>query len=165
MRDRTRRALTSGAPVKLDVRTLMRFRVTSVAAEEAGELLREATVKVEDWLNASLGDGKFGDSVDQFTIVAISVDEEPEENARWSTAHNKTGKFTNRFTGEQVRYVSFAVLLPPSLVVSKQPRDLLSYFCLATIERLKFHHKRVPKGFDYARCVTAVSKALEVYVE
>lgn len=143
----------------------MRFRVTSVAAEETGALLREATVTVEDWLNASLGDGRFGESVDQFTIVAISVDEEPEENSRWSNAHNKTGKFTNRFTGEQVRYVSSAVLLPPSSVMSKAPRALLSYLCLTAIERLKSRPKRVPKGFDYASCATAVSKALEVYVE
>lgn len=120
---------------------------------------------VEDWLNASLGDGIFGESVDQFTIVAISVDEDAEENARWSNAHNKTGKFTNRFTGKQVRYVSSAVLLPPSSVMSKAPRALLSYFCSAAIERLKSRPKRVPKGFDYVRCATAVSKALEVYVE
>jgi len=143
----------------------MRFRVTSVASKETGALLNEATVMVEDWLNASLSDGNFGEGVDQFTIVAISVDEEAEENIRWSNAHNKTGRFKNPFTGEHVRYVSSSVLLQPSSVISKAPHALLSYFCSATIERLKSLPKRVPKGFEYVRCTTAVSKALEVYVQ
>jgi hypothetical protein len=143
----------------------MRFRVTSVASEETGPLLREATVKVEDWLNASLADGNFGEGVDQFTVVAISVDDEAEENMCWSSAHNRTGKFKNPFTGKPVRFISSAVLLPPSSVIPKAPAALLSYLCSATIERLKLRPTRVPKGFDYVRCATAVSKALEVYVE
>ena len=143
----------------------MKFRVTSVGSQETGALLRDATVVVEDWLNASLSDGMFGEGLDQFTIVAISVDDEAEENIRWFNAHNKTGKFKSRFTGEPVCYISSAVLLPPSSVISKAPHALLSYFCSATIERLKSRPKRVPKGFDYVRCATAVSKALEIYVE
>lgn len=147
------------------VRPLMRFRVTSVASKETGALLNEASVKVEDWLNVSLSDGKFGEGVDQFTIVAISVNEEAEENIRWSNTHNKTGRFKNPFTREHLRYVSSAVLLPPSSVISKAPHALLSYFCSATIERLKSPPKRVPKGFEYERCALSVSKALEVYVQ
>lgn len=143
----------------------MQFRITSVTSEETGALLREVAVKVEDCLNASLSDGKFGEGVDQFIIVAISVDDEAEQNARWSGAHNKTGRFKNRFTGETIRYISSAVLLPSSSVISKAPHALLSYLCAETIERLKSSPKRVPKGFDYVSCAMAVSKALEVYVE
>ncbi len=143
----------------------MRFRVTCVTSGETGTLLGEATVRVQDWLNASLGDGNFGEDVDQYIIVAISVDDEAENNIRWSNAHNKTGKYKNPFTGESVRFISFAVLLPPSLLTSKAPAALLSYFCSAIMERLKLRPKRVPKGFDYARCAAAVSRALEVYVE
>jgi len=143
----------------------MRFRVTSVAGEENGAFLNEATVKLEDWLNASLSDGNFGGGVDQFTIVAISVDEEASENIRWSNAHNKTGRVKSPFTKEPVRYVSSAVLLPPSSVISKAPHAFLSYFCSAIIERLKSPPKGVPRGFEYVRCATAVSMALEVYVQ
>lgn len=142
----------------------MKFRVTSVASGETGTLLCEATVKVEDWLNACLGDGNFGEGVDQFIIVAISVDDESEENIHWSKAHDKTGKYKNPFTGELARFISSAVLLPPSLVSRKTHSALLSYFCSGTIERLKSRPKRVPKGFDYMRCASAVSKALEVFV-
>jgi hypothetical protein len=143
----------------------MRFRVTSVVSEDTGALLNEVTVRVEDWLNASLGDGNFGDSVDQFTIVAISVDDNAEENLRWAKTHNKTGKYKNPFTGEHVRFISSAVLLAPSTVIPKAPAALLSYFCASTIERLESRPERVPKGFDYERCRAAVSKALKVYVE
>ena len=143
----------------------MRFRVTSVASEGAGHLLNEATVRIEDWLNACLADGNFGDGVDQFMIVAVSVDDDDNENARWSQAHDTTGKRKNQFTGESVRFISSAVPLPYSSVTSMAKADLLSHLCVGIIERLKVRPKRVPKGFDYSRCSAAVSKALAVYVE
>lgn len=141
----------------------MRFRVTSVAGTESGRLLNDATVRLEDWLNTSLSDGNFGNGVDQFVIVAVSVDDPAEENARWANPHDKTGRYKNKFTGESVRFISSAVLLPPSQVISKTQATLLPYFCRAIVERLGTPPKRVPKGFDYARCSNAISVALEVY--
>ena len=143
----------------------MKFRVTSVTDEESGALLRDATVAMEDWLNASLNDGKFGDGVDQFVVVVIAVDSDPEENLRWAKSHDKTGKYKNPFTGEGVRYISSAVVLPPSKVKELGEESILSFLCAATICRLASRPKRVPKGFDYERCAKAVSLALQVYVQ
>jgi hypothetical protein len=143
----------------------MRFRVTSVASSETGALLRDVTVRVEDWLNASLGDGNFGIGVDQFTIVAISVDDDPNENSRWTKAHDKTGRFKHPITGESVSHISVAVTMPPAKVIASAPIDLLALFCNSSIHRLETRPARVPQGFDYERCSTAISKALAVYVQ
>lgn len=143
----------------------MRFRVTSVACSEAGTALNDVTVRVEDWLNASLGDGDFGMEVDQITVVAISVDDDPSENSRWEKAHNKTGRFKHPITGERVSHISVAVAIPPAKVLACEPTELLLLFCVAATNRLSVRPVRVPKGFDYARCSSAISKALAVYVE
>lgn len=123
--------------------------------------MRDVTVRVEDWLNISLGDGDFGVGVDQFTIVAISVDDDPDENSRWAKAHDKTGKF--RITGESVSYISVSVTISPEIVIASQPIELLARFCTSTIYRLENRPARVPKDFDYVRCAQAISKALAVY--
>lgn len=137
--------------------------MTSVAASESGRRLNNATVRLEDWLNAALGDADFGGGVDQFVIVAVSVDDHAEENARWARAHDKTGRRRNTLTGEFVRFVSCAVLLPPGQVVSATQAGLLPYLCSAIVDRLATRPARVPKGFDHARCANAVSVALQVY--
>ena len=143
----------------------MKFRVTSVTDEESGALLRDATVAMEDWLNASLSDGNFGEEVDQFIVVVIAVDSDPEENSRWAKSHDKTGKYKNPFTGEGVRFISSAIVLPPSKVQELGQESILSFLCAATIRRLALRPKRVPKGFDYERCSKAVSLALQVYAQ
>jgi hypothetical protein len=142
----------------------MRFRVTSVAAEETAQPLRSVTVLLEDWLNASLGDGDFGVGIDQFVLVAISVDDVAEENERWAKAHDKTARLKHPFTGGVIRYISSAVLLPPSQVIALPEGSLLSYVSDAMANRVAFRPKRVPKGFDYARCAAAISKALKIHV-
>lgn len=120
---------------------------------------------MEDWLNASLSDGKFGDSVEQFIVVAIAVDNDSQENLRWAKSHDKAGRYKNPITGEGVRYISSAVVLPPSKVQELGQESTLSFLCAATIRRLALRPKRVPKGFDYERCAKAVSLALQVYVQ
>jgi hypothetical protein len=37
---------------------------------------------MEDWLNASLGDGNNGEEIDQFILVAFAIDNDPEKNVR-----------------------------------------------------------------------------------
>ena len=143
----------------------MKFRVTSVTDTDSGTLLSGATVTMEDWLNASLGDGNFGDGVDQFVVVAVAVDDDPEENCRWAKSHDKSGKYKNPVSGEGVRYISSAVLLPPSKVQELGQQSILPFLCAATIRRLASRPKRVPKGFDYERCSKAVSLALQAYVQ
>jgi len=143
----------------------MRFRVTSVTDEEAGSIIRDATVKMEDWLNAALGDGDFGTSVEQLVIVVVCVDDDPEENSRFAAKHNKTGRYKHLLTGESVSYISFAVQLAPVVVLPLSLPSLLSRISESAIHQLSVRPKRIPKGFDYDRCSEAVSKTLAVFVE
>lgn len=143
----------------------MLFRVTSVAAEETGALLRYSTVRIEDCLNEFLRNENFGEGVDQFILVFISVDDKANENSRWGKSHDKTGSYTNPSNGEKVRYISSAVLVPPESFVGKGPAALLSYVCSSAIARLVMRPKRVPKGFDYGRCSAAVSMALAAHID
>lgn len=141
----------------------MRFRVTAVTCEETTGPLISASVKIEDWLNAALGDGNFGEGVDQFTLVIISVDESAEENSRWANSHNKIGQVIHPFTGEKIRTISSAGLLSPSLISGQDPAAVLSCVTEGIVGRLASHPKRIPKGFDYDRCALAVSKSLAAF--
>jgi hypothetical protein len=143
----------------------MRFRVTSVTDEETGSIIRDATVKMEDWLNAALGDGDFGTSVEQLVIVVVCVDDDPAENSRFAEKHNKAGRYKHPFSGESISYISFAVQLPPSVVHPLDLPTLLSRINETAIPLLRVRPKRLPKGFDYARSSEAVSKALAVFVQ
>jgi hypothetical protein len=147
-----------------NVRPKMQFRVTSVAAEESAPALREATVKLERWLNASLHDGEFGEGLDQFSIVVISVEDDPSQNESWLKAQEKSGKAMQPFTGEPIRYLSVAVEVLPHEVRTKGPRELLVLVSARAKDRLATRPKRVPRGVDYARLSAAVGAALAAYV-
>ncbi len=124
----------------------------------------DVTVRVEDWLNASLGDGDFGGKVDQITIIVIAVDDDASENSLWEKANNKVGRFKNPFTGERVSHISAAIAISPAKVLACEPTELLSVFCVSATNRLSVRPPRIPKGFDYERFHIAISKALAVYV-
>jgi len=141
----------------------IRFRFTSVATEQTSEVLAKASTRLEDWLNAAIGDADFGGGVDQFVLVAVSVDDDHEENLRFASAHDKSGRYTNPFTGERTSYVSKAVLLAPSAVIGKPPAAVLAALSASAVAALALRPSRLPKDFDYARCAKAVSMALEAY--
>ena len=143
----------------------MRFRITSVTSEETGALFREITVKFEDWLNAVLGDGDLGEGLEQFTIVFISVDDQKNQNSRLASAHNKLGRYKDRFSGESVRYLSVAVEIVPPEILGKSLPNFFSYAALAAIECLSIRPKRGPKDFNYLRCAASISTALNVYAK
>ena len=77
----------------------MRIRVTSVNSEDTGPLLREVTVKLEDWLTAALSDGEYSSAPDQLAFVIVSAFDEPEENERWARSHDKLGSYKDLVAG------------------------------------------------------------------
>lgn len=142
----------------------MKFRVTSIAGPENGPLIRDATVRLQDWLNATLEDGEFGLGLEKFTFIVVSVFDEPEENERWAKAHRKLGSFTHQATGERVRDLCAAAAIPPQLFGSQQLVENLEIICRAMRAEITQRPKRLPKGFEYERFAAAVNAALEVYV-
>ena len=138
--------------------------MTSVAAAESGSSVSDATVKIEDWLNASIGDGDFGEEIAQFTLVVISVYDDAEKNGRWVQTHEKLGVFKDFATGKRIPFLSVAVSVLPATVQSLLPRDLLSHICHSATERLTVRPKRLPRNFDFQNFARCVSTALEVYV-
>lgn len=142
----------------------MRFHVTSIVATEVAPCVRDATVKLQEWLNAAMSAGDFGGHLDQVTMVIVSVEDEPAQNERWAKSHRGLGRPKNPFTGETYTELSFAVAIPPSKFdganMEKALRVDSSAFMQSSLER----PKRVPKGFDYERFATGLGAALSVYV-
>lgn len=138
----------------------MRFRVTSVAGSEEGARLNEVTVKMEDQLNAELSALEFGSSIDQFTLVVVSVYDEPEQNEVWCKAHRKIATAKNPFTGEAVRYLSVAVPLPPKEVLAAAGASLNERVTASVQKVLATRPSRLPSGLNFKRLSTAVTSAL-----
>lgn len=138
----------------------MRFRVTSVAGSEEGARLNEITVRMEEELNAELGVQEFGSSIDQFTLVVISVYDEPEENEVWCKAHRKIAMTTNPFTGETVRYLSVAVPLPPKTILASEGISLCEQVTASVQRVLATRPGRLPAGLDFKRLSAAVTSVL-----
>jgi hypothetical protein len=142
----------------------VRFQVTSITAEEVAPYVRDVTVKLREWLNASMSDGDFGGHLDQVTMVIVSVEDEPEQNERWAKSHRGLGRPKNPFTGETYTELSFAVAIPPSKFDGADLEKALRVASSAAIQTVLDRPKRVPKGFDYERFAKGLSAALNVYV-
>ena len=141
----------------------MKFRVTSVADESCGARINVATVKLEDWLNATIADSDFGASLDQFMIVVVAVDDDPECNARFAKPWNKLSSTLNPYTGQKVKSLSFSIEVPPSNATEATYEELLSQIAEAVKHKLSIRPQRLPSGFDFQRASRAVSVALEAF--
>jgi len=139
----------------------MRFRVTSAAGSQEGAWLSDVTVNLEDQLNSELGTLEFGSGIGQFTMVVVSVYDEPEPNEEWCRAHRKLATAKNPLTGEVVRYLSVAVPVAPSAVLAAKDAALLTALVAASaVTVLAERPARLPAGLDFARLSAAVTSAL-----
>jgi len=141
----------------------MKFRVTSVADESCGTKINDVTVKLEDWLNAVVADADFGASLDQFMIVVVAVDDDPDNNGRFAGPWNKLSNTLNPFTGLKVKSLSLSVEINPSIATESTFQDLLRHITQAVQRKLSCRPKRLPSGFDFPRVSRAVSVALEAF--
>ncbi|MGI4877405.1 MAG: hypothetical protein ACRYG4_07955, partial [Janthinobacterium lividum] len=87
-------------------------------------------------LVATLGDGDFGTGIDQFSIVIVSVSDDPSEDTRWLSDGNKLGAFKAWPEGRRQRYLSVAVWVEPSKLAAAPLEMQLSLVCAAIIDRL-----------------------------
>ena len=90
----------------------MKFRITSVVWEDCSESIGTACNTIEDWLTASLGDGSFGDGLDQVVFIVVATEEDPDENAARAANFDKLGKYADPFDSQPVRYLSFGLSIP-----------------------------------------------------
>ena len=123
----------------------------------------EATTKVEDWLNASLLDGDFGEELGQLTFFIVSVYDEPEKNQAWASARDKLESFKHPLDGSAVRSLSFGVPIPPDQFRKGAVADWAAIISSAVREKLRVRPKRVAKGFQYERCAAAISASLSAF--
>jgi hypothetical protein len=138
----------------------MRFRVTSVAGSEEGRRLGDITVAMEDRLAAVLGLLDFGSSIDQFTIVVVSVYDDPMENEEWCKAHRKLATIKNPITQTPMRLLSIAVPISPAEICTAEPDTLPKLVTNAVRRELAVRPKRLPKGLDFAQLSDAVARSL-----
>jgi len=141
----------------------MKFRVTSVADESCGTKINDVTFKLEDWLNAVVADADFGASLDQFMIVVVAVDDDPDTNGSFAGPWNKLSNILNPFTGLKIKSLSLSVEINPSIATELPFEDLLSNLTQAIQRKLSCRPKRLPSGFDFPRVSRAVSVALEAF--
>jgi hypothetical protein len=142
----------------------VRFRVTSITDPDVGPRVAVVTAKIEDWLNASLSDGKFGEGLDQITFFVVSVWDEPSENERWAVPRDKLGRAKNHLTGESSRELSFGIPVAPSQFKTGELEQWLRVTAEALREEVSIRPKRISKGFEYEICASAISAALSPYV-
>lgn len=126
--------------------------------------MADVTTRLEDWLNASLSDGEFGGDLEQFTVFVVSAFDEAGENERWAAARDKLGSHKSPITGQSVKTLSVGLSIPPAELGAVDLQKGLNIVALALREKLRSRPKRVPKGFEYERCASAISAALAAYV-
>ncbi len=140
----------------------MRFKITSHVGDVNHNLFTVMST-LQEWLNAALSDGDFGDGIEQFTFIIVSVVDDISENEKWAKTHNRLGRYKDHFTSELVRYISISVELSPSSIASTELNNLYYLVSNAITNRLLSRPKRLPKNFDFTRCANAITATLAVY--
>jgi hypothetical protein len=67
----------------------MKVRVTRIAWEKFGELVRSVCVAMQQALTDELYPLSFGSEIDQLTIIVFSSSSDVDENARVSKGYNE----------------------------------------------------------------------------
>ena len=116
-------------------------------------------------LNKFLSSFDFGDSIDQFMIVIVSVDDDALVNQRFASAHNKLAKYKNPFTKETVRLLSIPVEIPHMIFKNANQKNIKSIICEAVLNQILKRPKRLPKGFDFNIFSRHISNTISSYIE
>ncbi|MEO6272849.1 MAG: hypothetical protein ABIP34_06590 [Rhodoferax sp.] len=126
--------------------------------------MNDVCVKLEDWLNAMLSDEDFGGKLDQITVFVVSVDDDIVTNEKWATPRSRLGGFTNPFSGEKVRDLSFGVAILPVKIAASDSKGVLHLVCAALSAKVMERPRRVPKSFDYELWAKSACAALNACV-
>jgi hypothetical protein len=139
----------------------MQLRVTSVTGEDVAALFRDATVDLETALARHFAGRDYGGGIDQFVVVAVSVDSDAAENERFCGPYNKVGSYKSLVTGERVRYISFACALDPAAAIRMSEGQVAAAICKSLSNHLDNPPVRVPKQFDHVAFAGALRVAIE----
>lgn len=143
----------------------MRFRVTSITYEDEARHVIAPLCKIEDWLNAALADGNFGEGLDSLMIVVISyyIDEAGEINNLPKSS--RLSKYRNPITGDEQRCLALHISVEDKALLRVEPENMVSYLSQLIVEKLPERPLRIPKGLDYSRLRTAVQKCICTFAE
>lgn len=139
----------------------MKIVTTSIASEEAGALLNDHLVFLAKALNQFLGSQVYGD-ISQLTVIIVAVDSAVAENGRFCKGRDKVGRFKHPVSGEQVKYISFALPFDPVDIESAPPGNLRQMVIDALIARLRNPALKIPKAFKYDALVSDLETRLEI---
>jgi hypothetical protein len=140
----------------------MKIRVTSVSNKDVTDFILsiDFTVKLEDGLKPSFESKVFGSGIDQFTIVLVSVDSDPQKNKRFIDDHQKVGYYKDHLTKERVNYLSIAVPMNPEEVLKMDESTLRKEFIRTLYSRLENQGLKIPKKFDYLTFLAYLKEVL-----
>ena len=141
----------------------MKFRVTSVVWEDCLEPIGAACNTIGDWLTASLGDGFFGDGLDQVVFIVVATEEDPGENAARAAIYDKLGKYTDPIDSRSVRRLSFGLSIPYNTAVSLSLQSTKEEIARLILQKIASRPKRLPKGFDYQHLSISIQAAVRVF--
>lgn len=143
----------------------MRFRVTSITYEDEARLILAPLCKIEDWLNAALADGNFGDGLDSLMIVVTSyyIDEAGEISKL--PKPSRLSKYRHPITGTEQRCLALHVSVEDKALLRVAPENMVSYLSRLIAETLPERPLRIPKGLDYSRLRSAIQKSISSFAE
>lgn len=127
----------------------MKFRITSIAEEEASAAMRNVLPDLEDWLNTTLGDGDFGGSLDCLMMAVFATDFVPSSGK--SVAPSRLSTCADARTGGKRQLLALHVSAEPVQITQTPPALLHRVISGKLIAGLPSKPLRVPKGLDYAR--------------
>ena len=140
----------------------MKLRVTSIAEEEASLAMRSVLPELEDWLNAALGDGDFGGSIDYLTLVVYATTFVPSSGK--PVPPSRLSTHDDPFTGKKVQSLSLFVQIDPDRIANTPPGRMLGLLSSELATRLPVQPLRAPKGLDYPRVRAAITASLAAYI-
>lgn len=140
----------------------MKIKITSVVSEETLVPLNNFYTRLEDALNDCFEKKPYG-PLDLFSFTIVSVYDADDENEKIAKGHNKSGRFTDPFTKEKVKYFSIAVPYNVNKVLSLSDTELRRDLCAVMIHGLENTSVKIPKGFDFDGFSNDVKLALEIY--
>ena len=130
----------------------MRIRCTAITDADVGNRLGKAAYELQEYLAPYFVDDCFGEGVDIFMFVVISVDSDPVENEKGSNRYNRYSRIKNLKTGMTERCLGRVLLLGLSKVLLMNEKELQNSITTGLIQRLKDPDVKIPKKFkfDYA---------------
>ena len=118
--------------------------------------------ELEDWLNAALGDGDFGGSVDCLMLVVHASTFVPSSGK--AVPPSRLSNQADMFTGKKFQSLTLFVQLDPGRVASTPPSRMHRFLSAEITARLPEKLLRTPKGLDYPRVRAAITTSLAAYI-